>query len=166
MGNFHPNLPEPSPDFCLKPKPFLQLIAGSAVCLLAAWIPIRFFATDERVLIAAGMGTPALTESSASLLNSEHLGAGLRLALLAKSYSLPESDSVLQSARTILSSRRDLAYLGTRDSRLELILATSGIAFENLPHTPPPILTVLLRESVRIRLKDNLRANQIGRAHV
>ena len=159
MGNFHPNLSEPSPDFCLKLKPLLQLIAGSAVCLLAACIPVRFFATDERLLLAAGMGTPVLTESSASLLNSEHLGAGLRLALLAKSYSLPESDSVLQSARTILSSRHDLAYLGTRDPRLELVLATSGIAFEKTPHTPPPILTVLLREPVRIRLKDNLRAN-------
>lgn len=159
MGNFHPTLPEPSPDFCLKPEPFLQLLAGSAACLLAAWIPVRFLATEERILFAAGLGTPALTESSASLLNSEHLGAGLRLALLAKSLSLPESDSVLQSGRTILSSRRDLAYLGTRDSRLELILATSGIAFENAPNAPPPVLTVLLREPVRIRLKDNLRAN-------
>jgi len=127
--------------------------------MLAAWIPVRFYGLDERILLSAGQGTPPLTECAASLLNSEHLGAGLRLALLTKALSLPESDAVLQAARSILSSRRDLSYLGTRDSRLELILATSGIAFENPPVSPPPILTLLLREPVRIRLYDNLRAN-------
>lgn len=159
MGDFHPPFSQSSPDFCLKPKLFVQLWVGVAACSLAAWIPVRFFAIERRVLLAAGLGTPALTDSAASLLHSEHVGAGLRLARLAQSLSLPESESVLRSARTILSSRRDLAYLGSRDARLELILATSGIAFENSPDTPPPALTVLLREPVRIRLFDNLRAN-------
>lgn len=126
---------------------------------MAAWIPVRFFSIERRVLLSAGPGTPALTDQAASLLHSEHLGAGLRLAQLAQSLSLPEGESVLQSARTLLSSRRDLAYLGTRDPRLELILATSGIAFENSPVTPPSVLTILLREPVRIRLSENLRAN-------
>lgn len=159
MGNFHPPFSEPAPDHLLKPKPLLQLLAGIIACILAAWIPVRFYGLDQRLLLSAGQGTPALTECAASLLNAEHLGAGLRLALLAKTLSLPESSHVLQSARTILSSRRDLSYLGTRDARLELILATSGIAFENTPASPPPILTLLLREPVRIRLHENLRAN-------
>lgn len=159
MGNFHPPFSEPAPDHLLKPKPFFHFLAGIATCLLAAWIPVRFYGLDERILLSAGKGTPALPECAASLLHSEHLGAGLRLALLSKALSLPESEMVLQTARSILSSRRDLIYLGRRDSRLELILATSGIAFENPPVSPPPILTLLLREPVRIRLHDNLRAN-------
>ena len=159
MGNFHAPFPEPTSDHRLKPKPLVQLLAGISACFLAAWLPVRFYGIDERILLSAGQGTPALTECAASLLNSEHLGAGLRLALLTKSLSLPESNTVLQSARTIFSSRRDLGYLGTRDARLELILATSGIAFENSPSAPPPILTLLLREPVRIRLQENLRAN-------
>ena len=134
-------------------------MAGIATCVLAAWIPVRFYGIDERLLLSAGQGTPPLTEGAASLLNSEHLGAGLRLALLAKSLSLPASHTVLQSARTIFSSRRDLSYLGARDARLELILATSGIAFENNPSVPPPILTILLREPIRIRLMEHLRSN-------
>ena len=159
MGNIHPPFPQPAPDHLLKSKPLLQLLAGTAACALASWIPVRFYGLDQRILISAGQGTPSLTDCAAALLNSEHLGAGLRLASLAKSLSLPESDRVLQSARTILSSRRDLSYLGVRDSRLELILATSGIAFEDVPMSPPPILTLLLREPVRIRLHDHLRAN-------
>ena len=134
-------------------------MVGTAACVLAAWIPVRFHAIEQRLLLSAGQGTLPLTECAASLLNSEHLGAGLRLALLAKSLSLPESNIVLQSARTILSSRRDLSYLGTRDTRLELILGTSGIAFEKGPSDPPPILNLLLSEPVRIRLQDNFRAN-------
>ena len=134
-------------------------MAGIATCVLAAWIPVRFYGIDERLLLSAGQGPPPLPEGAASLLNSEHLGAGLRLALLAKSLSLPASHTVLQSARTIFSSRRDLSYLGARDARLELILATSGIAFENNPSVPPPILTILLREPVRIRLMEHLRSN-------
>lgn len=114
---------------------------------------------DQRLLLSAGRGTPLLTDSAASLLHSEHVGAGLRLALLARSLNLPESEPVLRTAQSIISSRRDLAYLGTRDARLELILATSGVAFENSPTEPPPILTILLREPVRIRLWENLRAN-------
>ena len=159
MGNFHTPFPKPAPDHLLKLKAFFQLLAGIVACILAAWIPVRFYGLDHRILLSAGQGTPALTECAASLLNSEHLGAGLRLALLAKSLSLPESSNVLDSARTFLSSRRDLSYLGSRNVRLELILATSGIAFENTPASPPPILTILLREPVRIRLQENLRAN-------
>ena len=159
MGNFYPPFPEPAPDHPLKPKALLQLLAGIAACTLAAWIPTRFYGLEERILLSAGQGTPALTECAASLLNSEHLGAGLRLAQLAQTLSLSESGNVLRSGRTILSSRRDLSYLGTRDARLELILATSGIAFETTPVSPPPILTLLLREPVRIRLYESLRAN-------
>jgi len=100
-----------------------------------------------------------LPELAASLLNSEHLGAGLRLAQLAQSMDLPGGADTVTSAHTILSSRRDLAWLGTRDSRLEQVLATSGLAFEKNVGTPPPILTLLLREPVRLRLRQSLKVN-------
>ena len=159
MGNFHPHQPVPSPSLRLKLLPLITLFFALAILAVVAVIPLRFQAIDERLLTAAGKGTTPLTELAASLLNSEHLGAGLRLALLSQSLNLPENEAVLQSARTLLSSRRDLAWLGTRDSRLELVLATSGLAFETIPSSPPPTLTLLLREPVRIRLRQNLRAN-------
>jgi len=159
MGNLYPHQLIPPQILRLKPSPLLNLVLGFTALLTAAILPVRFKAIDERLLIAAGQGTAPLTELAASLLNSEHLGAGLRLALLAQSIHLPESDAVLQSARTLLSSRPDLASLGTRDPRLELILATSGLAFETTASSPPPTLTLLLRESVRLRLRQNLRSN-------
>ena len=111
------------------------------------------------MLLGAGRGTASLPDLAASLLNSEHLGAGLRLALLAKSMNLPGGEETLGSARTVLSSRRDLAWLGTRDPRLEQVLATSGLAFEKNVTAPPEILTLLLREPVRLRLRQTLRVN-------
>ena len=72
---------------------------------------------------------------------------------------LPDAQSLVTQARSLLSSRQDLAWLGTRDTRLELILATSGLAFEKTSSRPPPTLTLLLREPVRLRLRDHLRAN-------
>ena len=72
---------------------------------------------------------------------------------------LPDAPSLVTQARSLLSSRQDLAWLGTRDARLELILATSGLAFEKTSSRPPPTLTLLLREPVRLRLRDHLRAN-------
>ena len=122
-------------------------------------LPVRFHALEEKVLLAAGRGSSSLPELAASLLNSEHLGAGLRLALLAQSMDLPGSAETVDSARTILSSRRDLAWLGTRDARLEQVLATSGLAFEKNVSAPPAILTLLLREPVRLRLRQNLKSN-------
>ena len=122
-------------------------------------LPVRFHALEEKVLLAAGRGTSSLPELAASLLNSEHLGAGLRLALLAQSMDLPGSAETVDSARTILSSRRDLAWLGTRDARLEQVLAVSGLAFEKNVSAPPAILTLLLREPVRLRLRQNLKSN-------
>lgn len=122
-------------------------------------LPVRFHALEEKVLLAAGRGTSSLPELAASFLNSEHLGAGLRLALLAQSMDLPGSAETVDSAHTILSSRRDLAWLGTRDARLEQVLATSGLAFEKNVSAPPAILTLLLREPVRLRLRQNLKSN-------
>ena len=72
---------------------------------------------------------------------------------------LPDAQSLVTQARSLLSSRQDLAWLGIRDTRLELILATSGLAFEKTSSRPPPTLTLLLREPVRLRLLDHLRAN-------
>ena len=72
---------------------------------------------------------------------------------------LPDAQSLVTQARSLLSSRQDLAWLGIRDTRLELILATSGLAFEKTSSRPPPTLTLLLREPVRLRLRDHLRAN-------
>ena len=114
MGNLYPHQPIHPPILRLKPPLLLNLVLGLAALLTAAILPVRFQAIDERLLIAAGQGTTPLTELAASLLNSEHLGAGLRLALLAQSMHLPESDAVLHSAHTLLSSRPDLASLGTR----------------------------------------------------
>jgi len=134
-------------------------MAAAATLALALLLPVRFDALEERVLLGAGKGTASLPELAASLLNSEHLGAGLRLALLSQSMDLPGSAETVASARTILSSRRDLAWLGTRDPRLEQVLATSGLAFEKNVTAPPEILTLLLREPVRLRLRQTLKAN-------
>ncbi|MFM8653195.1 MAG: hypothetical protein ACKODZ_00475, partial [Verrucomicrobiota bacterium] len=64
-------------------------------------LPVRFHALEERVLLSAGKSTASLPELAASLLNSEHLGAGLRLALLSQSMDLPGSTETVASARTI-----------------------------------------------------------------
>ena len=72
---------------------------------------------------------------------------------------IPGGSGTTASAQAILSSRRDLAWLGTRDPRLEQVLATSGLAFEKNVTAPPAILTLLLREPVRIRLRQTLKAN-------
>ena len=138
----------------------MALALAGAVTLAAGFLlPVRFHALEEKVLLTAGKGTPSLSELAASLLNSEHLGAGLRIALLAQSMDLPGGPETVASARTLLSSRRDLAWLGTRDPRLEQVLATSGLAFEKNVTAPPAVLTLLLREPVRLRLHQTLRAN-------
>ena len=51
---------------------------------------------------------------------------------------LPDAQSLVTQARSLLSSRQDLAWLGIRDTRLELILATSGLAFEKTSSARPP----------------------------
>ena len=159
MGNFHPHRPAHPAPLLLKTS-FLPLAVAGAATLAAGWLlPVRFHALEEKVLLAAGKGTPSLSELAASLLNSEHLGAGLRVALLAQSMDLPGSAETVASAQTILSSRRDLAWLGTRDPRLEQVLATSGLAFEKNVTAPPAILTLLLREPVRLRLLQTLKSN-------
>ena len=133
--------------------------AGALALTVGLLLPVRFHALEEKALLAAGKGTPSLSELAASLLNSEHLGAGLRLALLAQSMDIPGGAETVASAQTILSSRRDLAWLGTRDARLEQVLATSGLAFEKNVTAPPAILTLLLREPVRLRLRQTLKIN-------
>ena len=145
MGNFHPDRPAHSPLLLLKTPSWILILAGAATLALGLLLPVRFHALEEKVLLSAGKGTPTLPELAASLLNSEHLGAGLRLALLAQSMNLPGGTDTVASAHTILSSRRDLAWLGTRDARLEQVLATSGLAFEKDVGTPPAILSLLLR---------------------
>ena len=159
MGNFHPDRPAHSPLLLLKTPSWILVLAGAATLALGLLLPVRFHALEEKVLLSAGKGTPTLSELAASLLNSEHLGAGLRLALLAQSMDLPGGADTVASAHTILSSRRDLAWLGTRDPRLEQVLATSGLAFEKNVSTPPAMLTLLLREPVRLRLRQSLKAN-------
>ena len=133
-------------------------MAGAIALAAGLLLPVRFHALEEKVLLTAGKGTPSLSELAASLLNSEHLGAGLRIALLAKSMNLAGGSEAASSAQTILSSRRDLAWLGTRDPRLEQVLATSGLAFEQTITTPPAVLTLLLREPVRLRLRQALKS--------
>ena len=159
MGNPHPYSPQPPTSPPLKSSPLALLCLGLIAWAIAALLPIRFQAIDPRLLSAAGNNTQSLSLLADSLLDSEHLGAGLRLSLLAQSLHLPEGDSLVANARSLLSTRQDLAWLGTRDPRLELILATSGLAFEKSSTCPPPALTFLLREPVRIRLRDHLRAN-------
>jgi hypothetical protein len=159
VGNLHPYRP-PHPALLLLKTSFWSFALAAIVTLTAALLlPVRFHALEERVLLAAGQATPSLPELAASLLNSEHLGAGLRLALLSQSMDLPAATETVATARTILSSRRDLAWLGTRDPRLEQVLATSGLAFEKNVTAPPEILTLLLREPVRLRLRQILKAN-------
>ncbi|NDA25426.1 MAG: hypothetical protein EBZ05_01030 [Verrucomicrobia bacterium] len=136
-----------------------MVIAGAVFLAAGLLLPVRYHALEEKVLLAAGRGTPSLSELAASLLNSEHLGAGLRLALLAQSMDLPGGSETVASARTILSSRRDLTWLGTRDPRLEQVLATSGLAFEKNVNSPPAVLTLLLREPIRLRLRQTLQSN-------
>lgn len=159
MGNSHPHPPRFAPLPNLKSSPLVLLCLGLAAWAIAALLPLRFQALDPRLLTAAGNNTPSLCLLADSLLDSEHLGAGLRLSLLAQSLHLPASDTLVATARSLLSSRQDLAWLGTRDPRLELILATSGLAFEKNSAQPPPALTFLLREPVRLRLRDHLRSN-------
>ena len=134
-------------------------IAGAVTLAIGLLLPVRFHALEEKVLLAAGRSTPSLSDLAASLLNSEHLGAGLRIALLAQSMDLPGGSETVASARTILSSRRDLTWLGTRDPRLEQVLATSGLAFEKNVNAPPAVLTLLLREPIRLRLRQTLQSN-------
>ena len=159
MGNFYPYRPADSAPLRLKTSFWLFAIAGVVTAVLGLILPVRFHALEEKVLLSAGKGTSSVPEWAASLLNSEHLGAGLRLALLAQSMNLPGGSETVASAQTILSSRRDLAWLGTRDPRLEQVLATSGIAFEKNVTAPPAILTLLLREPVRLRLRQTLKSN-------
>ena len=159
MGNFHAHRPAHPASLLLKTPSWFLLLAGTVTVAVGLLLPVRFHALEEKVLLAAGRGSSSLPELAASLLNSEHLGAGLRLALLAQSMDLPGSAETVDSARTILSSRRDLAWLGTRDARLEQVLATSGLAFEKNVSAPPAILTLLLREPVRLRLRQNLKSN-------
>jgi len=159
LGNFHPHRPAHPAPLLLKTSSWLLAIAGTVSLATGLLLPVRFHALEEKVLLTAGKGTPSLSELAASLLNSEHLGAGLRLALLAQSMDLPGGSETVASAQTILSSRRDLAWLGTRDSRLEQVLATSGLAFEKNVTAPPAILTLLLREPVRLRLRQTLKSN-------
>ncbi|NBR46009.1 MAG: hypothetical protein EBT68_02665 [Verrucomicrobia bacterium] len=159
MGNLHPDRPTHPAPLLLKTSPLTLTVAGAATLAIALLLPVRFHALEEKVLLAAGKGTPSLPEMAASLLNSEHLGAGLRIALLAQSMDIPGGSGTTASAQAILSSRRDLAWLGTRDPRLEQVLATSGLAFEKNVTAPPAILTLLLREPVRIRLRQTLKAN-------
>jgi hypothetical protein len=159
VGNFYPDRPAHSPLLLLKTPSWILILAGAATLALGLLLPVRFHALEEKVLLSAGKGTSTLPELAASLLNSEHLGAGLRLAVLAQSMDLPGGADTVASAHTILSSRRDLAWLGTRDPRLEQVLATSGLAFEKNVSTPPAILTLLLREPVRLRLRQSLKAN-------
>lgn len=159
MGNSYPYLLAHAPPLPLKKNSLLTLLAGVTALALAYLLPLRFFALEERLLVAAGQNTPTLVDFTSSLLNAEHLGAGLRLALLSRSLKCQGSQELLRFAQTIFSSRRDLAWLGTRDPRLESILATSGLAFEKTSATPPPILSLILREPVRLRLRENLRAN-------
>ena len=159
MGNLHPHCPaDPTPLLLKTSAPFLA-VAGAIALAAGLLLPVRFYALEEKVLLAAGKGTPSLSELAASLLNSEHLGAGLRIALLAKSMNLAGASETVSSAQTILSSRRDLAWLGTRDPRLEQVLATSGLAFEQNITSPPAVLTLLLREPVRLRLRQALKSN-------
>ncbi len=159
MGDSHPHPSQLTATSALKSSPLAPLCLGLAAGAFAALFPIRFQAIDERLLLAAGKNTQTLPALADSLLGSEHLGAGLRLSLLAQSLHLPDSDSLVANARSLLSSRQDLAWLGTRDPRLELILATSGLAFEKSTPQPPPTLSLLLREPVRLRLRDHLRSN-------
>jgi len=159
VGNLHPDRPTHPAPLLLKTSPLTLTVAGAATLAIALLLPVRFHALEEKVLLAAGKGTPSLPEMAASLLNSEHLGAGLRIALLAQSMDIPGGSGTTASAQAILSSRRDLAWLGTRDPRLEQVLATSGLAFEKNVTAPPAILTLLLREPVRIRLRQTLKAN-------
>jgi len=159
MGNLHPHRPAHPALLYLKTSSWFLAFAGAVTLAAGLLLPVRFYALEEKVLLAAGRGTPSLADLAASLLNSEHLGAGLRLALLAQSMDLPGGSETVASARTILSSRRDLTWLGTRDPRLEQVLATSGLAFEKNVNTPPAVLTLLLREPVRLRLRQTLKAN-------
>jgi len=157
VGNLHPYRPADPAPLLLKTSPLFLAVAGAIALSAGLLLPVRFHALEEKVLLAAGKGTPSLAELAASLLNSEHLGAGLRIALLAKSMNLAGGSETAASAQTILSSRRDLAWLGTRDPRLEQVLATSGLAFEKNITTPPAVLTLLLREPVRLRLRQTLK---------
>ena len=159
MGNFHPHRPADPAPLLLKTSTWFLAVAGAIALATGLLLPVRFHALEEKVLLTAGKGTPSLSELAASLLNSEHLGAGLRIALLAKSMNLAGGSEAVASAQTILSSRRDLAWLGTRDPRLEQVLATSGLAFEQNITTPPAVLTLLLREPVRLRLRQALKSN-------
>jgi len=159
VGNLHPHRPADPAPLLLKTSPLFLAVAGAIALAAGLLLPVRFHALEEKVLLAAGKGTPSLAELAASLLNSEHLGAGLRIALLAKSMNLAGGSETVASAQTILSSRRDLAWLGTRDPRLEQVLATSGLAFEQNITTPPAVLTLLLREPVRLRLRQALKSN-------
>ena len=159
MGNLHPHRPADPAPLLLKTSPLFLAVAGAIALAAGLLLPVRFHALEEKVLLAAGKGTPSLAELAASLLNAEHLGAGLRIALLAKSMNLAGGSETAASAQTILSSRRDLAWLGTRDPRLEQVLATSGLAFEQNITTPPAVLTLLLREPVRLRLRQALKSN-------
>ena len=115
MGNLHPDRPTHPASLLLKTSPPTLAVAGAATLAIALLFPVRFHALEEKVLLAAGKGTPSLPELAASLLNSEHLGAGLRIALLAQSMDIPGGSGTTASAEAILSSRRDLAWLGTRD---------------------------------------------------
>lgn len=159
MGDPHPYSSQFTSASALKSSSLAFLCLGLSAWVIVALLPIRFQAIDERLLVAAGENRQSLPLLADSLLDSEHLGAGLRISLLAQSMHLPESDSLVANARSLLSSRQDLAWLGTRDPRLELILATSGLAFEKSTTQPPPALSLLLREPVRIRLRDHLRSN-------
>ena len=159
MGNFHPHRPADPAPLLLKTSTWFLAVAGAIALATGLLLPVRFHALEEKVLLTAGKGTSSLPELAASLLNSEHLGAGLRIALLAKSMDLTGGSEAVASAQTILSSRRDLAWLGTRDPRLEQVLATSGLAFEQNITTPPAVLTLLLREPVRLRLRHALKSN-------
>ena len=159
MGNLHPHRSAHPSSLFLKTSSLPLVAAGALALAMGLFLPVRFHALEEKALFAAGKGTPSLSELAASLLNSEHLGAGLRIALLAQSMDIPGGPETVASAQTILSSRRDLAWLGTRDARLEQVLATSGIAFEKNVTAPSAILTLLLREPVRLRLRQSLKAN-------
>jgi len=159
VGNLHPHRSAYSTPLLLKTSFWSLAVAGAVTLAAGLLLPVRFHALEQKILLAAGKGTPSLAELAASLLNSEHLGAGLRIALLAQSMDLPGGAETVASAQTIFSSRRDLAWLGARDPRLEQVLATSGLAFEKSTTTPPAVLTLFLREPVRLRLYQTLKIN-------
>ena len=105
MGNFHPHRPADPAPLLLKISTWFLPVAGAIALAAGLLLPVRFHALEEKVLLTAGKGTPSLPELSASLLNSEHLGAGLRIALLAKSMNLAGGSEAVASAQTIQIGR-------------------------------------------------------------